>query len=290
VTPVTTHYYGVNGPWIVAAIAGLWPEEKGPYCAVAVAMAVDNYMDETRHLPLRFTKQAQQLDIGKADQTEGASQWGNATPINAAGGVINIAPDRGVDPRGAAYIQAHYAPPNTSFHNYIYRWQFHHATEPSYHQQAMEATTSLYRSWLTHSDPLAVIVNGGEHSVIVSGGWSSDEIANDYPANIQGVIVRDPQFASSVSRFEVSQDQWTNHGVDFGAGYYTLWSRFYGDQPNHTVNHDDPEPTVGIYAPTATDPVHWFHGFSWVQVDSTTGDAANPDWAFSDTGTQLATP
>ncbi len=288
--PVTTYYYGTNGSLLVAAEQNLWPEEYGPYCAIATAMVVDNYLDLLTHHPLSFTRQAQQLSIGTANQTQGASQWGNATPLDVAGGIINIAPDKGIDPRGAAYIQHRYAPNPYSFHNYIYRWEFHHTTEPSYHQQAMEATTALFRGWLAHSDPMSVIVNGGEHSIIVSGGWSSDDISKVFPANIQGIVVRDPQFATAISRFEVSQDQWTNHGANFGVGYYTLWSRYYGAQVNQSVNRDDPEPTVGIYVPTTANPHHWYHGFSWVRRDDTTGTAASPDWAYTDDGTQMTTP
>ena len=48
-----------------------------------------------------------------------------------------------------------------------------------------------------------------------------------------------------------------------------MWSLYYGDRSavGDKRNTSDPEPTVGIYTPTATSPVHWYLGFDWVQVD-----------------------
>jgi hypothetical protein len=287
----TSISYGANGTYIVNAVRNIWPQEYGPYCALATGMAVVNYIDEEDHLAMRFTSPANQYAIAKANQTAGASQWGYAKPITVSAGITNIAPDHGVDPRGAAYMQWHYAPPGTIFHDYIYRWTFHYSTEPSYHWQTMQATTSLFRDWLSNSEPMSVIVNGGEHSVIVSGGWSTNSIATNYPANIQGVIVRDPEFAPSISRFEVDFDQWSNHGATFGSSYYTLWARYYGQNVNLSRNTDDPEPTVGIYRPTAAHPDHWFQGFTWIRRDKNTANGtASPDWAYTDTGVLLTAP
>ena len=274
-----------------ASVLHIWPQKVGPYCAIATAMGVVNYVDQEDHLALLFTGPSYQVTIASANQTLGASRWGYALPINSTAGITNIAPDHGVDPRAAAYIQYHYAPQGTIFHNYIYRWQFHGTTEPSFQAQTLQATMSLFRAWLTYPEPMSVIVNGGEHSVIISGGWTGNDIRNVAIPPLLGVIVRDPEFAGSISRFEVTSDEWTNNGTDFGAGYYSLWSRYYGVNPNFTVNTDDPEPSVGIYRPTAQDPVHWYQGFSWVQRDNQTANGLfSPDWAFTDTGTLLTAP
>ncbi len=94
-----------------------------------------------------------------------------------------------------------------------------------------------------------------------------------------------------VSRFEVDDDAWTNHGANWGAGYYTLWSRYYGQNVDHSVNTDDPEPTVGIYRPDTKYPDHWYHGFSWIRRDNNTANGlGSPDWAFTDLGKELTTP
>jgi hypothetical protein len=291
VSATTSIAYGTNGTYMVAAVRNIWPQENGPYCALATGMAVVNYIDEEDHLPMRFTSPSEQYVIAKANQTSGESRWGYAKPTTVSAGITNIAPDKGVDPRGAAYMQNHYAPPGTIFHDYIYRWTFHYHTEPPYHWQVMQATTSLFRAWLSNSEPMSVIINGGEHSVIVSGGWSVNSIATNYPANIQGVIVRDPEFAPSISRFEMDFDQWSNHGAYFGSGYYTLWARYYGQNLNLSVNTDDPEPTVGIYRPTKTYPDHWFQGFTWItRDDHTANGASSPDWAYTDRDVLLTTP
>lgn len=284
-------YYGTNGAYMDAAILNIWPQENGPYCALATASAVINYIDQEDHLPMRFTYQASQFAIATANQTSGESQWGYATPINSTAGITNIAPDRGVDPRAAAYVQAHYAPSGTVFHDYIYRWQFHSTQEPTYHVQVLQATTALFRSWLSYTEPMSVIINGGEHSVVVSGGWMGNDIRFNNPANLQGVIVRDPEFAGTISRFEVTPDQWLNHGTNFGAGYYTLWARYYGVNPDGSINHDDPEPTVGIYRPNGSNPYHWYQGFTWIRRDNQTANGlSNPDWAFTDSGVLLTAP
>jgi hypothetical protein len=292
ITPhAVSYYYGTNGTKMAAAVQNIWPQQVGPYCAVATAMGVVNYIDEEDHVKLRFTSRNDQKTIATADQKSGASQWGYAKPINVSAGITNIAPDRGIDPRSAAYIQERYAPTGTIFHNYIYRWQFHYPQAPKYRWQAWQATTSLFRAWLSYAEPMSVIINGGEHSVLVSGGWTTAPADKYYPVNVTGVIIRDPEFAGTVSRFEVDNDAWTNHGTDFGAGYYTLWSRFYGQNANHSVNHDDPEPTVGIYAPRAKTPDHWYQGFSWIRRDANSANGlSNPDWAFTDLGKELTAP
>ncbi len=287
----TTYYYGANNTYMVNAVQHIWPQENGPYCAIATGMAVTNYVDQEDHLTLRFSTPSNQYAIATADQKAGASRWGYAKPINATAGITNIAPDRGLDPRAAAYIQYHYSPQGTIFHDYIYRWQFHYKTAPPFHWQAIQATTSLFRAWLRFPEPMSVIINGGEHSVLVTGGWTSNSIVTNYPANIVGVIVRDPMFAGSISRFEVDNNQWTNHGTDFGVGYYTMWSRFYGQNPDFSVNKDDPEPSVGIYRPISGHPEHWYQGFTWIRRDTNSLNGYySPDWAFTDGGTLLTAP
>ncbi len=292
VTPYNfIHYFGTSEKRMSAAVQNIWPQQTGPYCAIATAMAVVNYVDEEDGLAMRFTSRSQQYSIAADNRKAGASQWGYATPVNEYAGVTNIAPDRGVDPRSAAYIQQHYAPAGTVFHNYIYRWQFHSSTEPAFPTQAQQATISLFRAWKTYSEPMSVIINGGEHSVIVTGGWARVSLYQSDPLSVIGLIIRDPMFAGSVSRFEVSEDEWVDQGANWGAGYYTLWSRYYGQRADGSINTDDPEPTVGIYTPTASQPVHWYHGFSWIQRDNHTTDGlSSPDWAFTDMGNELTAP
>jgi hypothetical protein len=149
----------------------------------------------------------------------------------------------------------------------------------------------LFRTWLKFTEPIAVIINGGEHSVLVTGGWMNESITTHYPAGVLGVVIRDPEFAGAFSRFEVDGDQWTNHGGNFGQGYYTLWARPYGATLTNAPNHDDPEPSVGIYTPDANHPQHWWQGFTWIRRDNqSTTSVASPDWAFTDLGTLLTAP
>jgi hypothetical protein len=110
VTQATSYYYGSNGNYAATAVQSIWPQEYGPYCAIAVAMGVVNYVDLEDHQKLRFTTPSYQYVIAAANQKAGASQWGYAMPINRAAGITNIAPDVGVDPRSAAYMEDLYAP------------------------------------------------------------------------------------------------------------------------------------------------------------------------------------
>ena len=77
----TTHhapsfYYGVDATKMTAAIAKIWPQMNGAYCGVATAMAMVNYEDELRHLPLRFTSRNNQAAIATANQTVGGEPVG----------------------------------------------------------------------------------------------------------------------------------------------------------------------------------------------------------------------
>src|SRR6185437_5259090 len=96
-------YMGTNSTMMSAALQTIWPQEVGPYCAIATAMAVDNYVHEEDGVAMTFTSRSQQYGVASNNQKAGASQWGDATPVNEYAGITNIAPDRGVDPRAAAY-------------------------------------------------------------------------------------------------------------------------------------------------------------------------------------------
>lgn len=287
----TGTYYGANSNEIAKALQKIWPQANGPYCAIATAEGVINYDDEKWGIGLRFTSVTNQTAIGKDNQHSGASEWGYATPLNEAAGITNIAPDQGVDPRSAAYIQTHWTNVgHLIFHNYIYRWQFAHQYEPGFRGQATEATTSLAQNLEAFREPLSVIVNGGMHSLLVAGIWSANDPATHYPAGIQGLVYHDPMFSQADSRYEVDIDTWTTNGLN-DAGNYTLWSRYYGVTAGGSVNTADPEPTIGPYTPTKSAPDHWYQGFSWITRDQILDDARyGPDWAFTMFGQRLISP
>lgn len=160
-----------------------------------------------------------------------------------------------------------YTPANNFFHNWIYRWQFVHTTQPSYGQQVLEATSLMGAHVEAYGEPISVAINAGAHSVLVTGVWSTNDPLFNFPAGMTGVTYRDPQDGSHQT---VTLSQWTN-GILNG---YSLWSQYYG-------NPNDPEPGIGPYAPGARQ-VHWYQGFNWISRDNYYANGQySPDWAYN---------
>lgn len=289
-TPI---FYGADTARMNASIASVWPQYSGPYCGIATAIAAVNYDDLVHGVAMRFTSRTAQTTVASANQTKGASRWGYATPVNKYAGITNIAPDFGADPRSIAYMTYEYTPLNTFFHNYIYRWQFANSTQPAFSTQARQATTNVARALKAWHEPVNVTINGGAHSVLVSGMYSYNDPAAYYPAQIASVVFRDPMFSPSVSRFQVDISTWIGGGLSTPAGVYSLWSLYYGDRyvRGDGRNTYDPEPTVGIYKPTSAHPIHWYRGFAWIQRDSHYANGTySPDFAYSSQGALLTLP
>lgn len=262
-------FYGANETWVNSAVGATFPQTLSTACTVADAAAFTNYTYLMNGKSLRFTSTTAQADIENNNQKSGASQWGHATPTNSVAGITNIAPDFGNDPRSAAYMSRAYNLSNVYVHNYIYRWSMAHSTEPTFGTQVLEATTLLGRALQITKAPVIATINGGLHAVLVTGIYSTSSPASNFPANITGLVYRDPEGVPTSSRFEVSINTWSGGNFSTPFGVYSLWSLYYGDLHNvgDKLNSSDPEPSVGIYKPTTDSPVHWYLGFNWVQVD-----------------------
>src|SRR5262249_53775735 len=141
--PVPPAFFGVDSTLMAAAVQNIWPQHSGPYCGVETALAAVNFDDAVQGRPMRFTSTGAQLTVAGANQSTGKSHWGYAKPTTPAGGITNIAPDFGTDPRSIAYMTVHYAPSGTYFHDYIYRWQFANRVQPNFTTQVLQATTKL---------------------------------------------------------------------------------------------------------------------------------------------------
>lgn len=289
----TAVFYGADTARTNSAIASIWPQYSGPYCGIATALAAVNYNDLVHGQAKRFTTRSAQTTVAAANQRSGKSRWGYATPVNSYAGITNIAPDFGTDPRSIAYMTYEYTPLNNYFHNYIYHWQFANSTQPAFATQVLQATTSVARALKSWHEPVNVTINGGLHSVLVTGVYSYNDPATHYPAQITSVVFRDPAAAPSVSRFEVTITTWTAGKFSTPAGVYSLWSLYYGDRyaRGDGKNTYDPEPTVGIYRPTSAHPIHWFRGFVWIQRDNKYANGTySPDFAFTSNGALMTSP
>lgn len=289
----TAAFYGADTARTIKAISSVWPQYSGPYCGIATSLAAVNYNDLVHGVAMRFTSRAAQTAVASANQRSGKSRWGYATPVNAYAGITNIAPDFGTDPRSIAYMTYEYTPLNNYFHNYIYRWQFANSTQPAFSTQVRQATTNVARALRSWHEPVNVTINGGLHSVLVTGVYSYNDPAYSYPAQIASIVFRDPAGAPSVSRFQVDISTWTAGRFSTPAGVYALWSLYYGDRyaQGDGKNTSDREPTVGIYRPTSTNPIHWFHGFVWIQRDNIYANGTySPDFAVKSNGALMTSP
>ena len=305
-------FYGVSDATMATVTQNIWPQGNTCNCGVESAEAVVNFVDQMQGLPLRFTSTQDMFNINQDMWGDAViSEWGYATPMNPCAEKSNIAPDTGTDPRSIAYISTRYSPSGSMFYDYIYRWSFYHKTEPSFSTQAQEATTSLAEGIERGHLPANTTINGGAHSVVVTGVWSGNDPNTHYPAQIQGLVFRDPEYVGTSSRFEVTFTTWSQTGLYMPPNnyYYSLWSLYYGDLKNLNdhLNTSDPEPTMGPYVPNAAqgEPYHWFHGLTWIQFGtiyeplaphsaSPSGGSAgppnsasgsgldvNPDWAYT---------
>lgn len=279
---------------------GVWPQSTSNACGVENAIALVNYDNLYMGQSLAFNSSSSQTQVESANQSQGASQWGYATgnylwpdgiyrAENQWAGITNISPDYGTDPRSIAYMAWNYSLNNTFFHNYIYQWEYSHSpnNQPSFAQQVQEATTGIARALEDYTVPVSTEINAGEHSVVVSGVWSANDPDQNWPAQIQGLVFRDPEGNSVTNRNEINFSQWLDGNyTPASGGLYSLYSVSYG-------NPDDPEPSVGPYTPNPSlNQAHWDYGFNWIQIDENyTNGQYSPDWAYSSPGdAQLFNP
>ncbi|MBA3825667.1 MAG: hypothetical protein H0X24_17435 [Ktedonobacterales bacterium] len=298
----TGNFYGGNTTYVNNATQVIYPEwqnsSQGPTCncGVETAMAITNYADQVyygNNTHNKFTKQSDQNTVDSGNQTTTAeSQWGTpmtTSTMSKCGGLANISKDTGTDPRTIAYDAYTYTPPGYYFGNVIYRADLVADHPTAYATQVAEATTMLAQALETsptgNTDALSVSVaiNGGLHSVLVTGIFANNDPAANWPADITGIVYRDPQYAFNSSKFTVDYSSWAQYGLNpYGGSYhYSLWSLYYGDSTTvgDGLNTSDPEPLVGPYTPNTSQghPYHWYHGWNWVQRITPTN---NPDLAY----------
>ena len=307
-TGCTGTFYGVQSAnWMLDATGNDWPQKPNSnYCGIESAIGMVNYDYINSGQPQPYNSNDDQVTLGNYNQSVGGihpppgmSQWGWGydavqNPPNQYGGGTNIAGDFGTDPRSVAWMSWNYSMPNRFFHDHIYSWHQDPYGVQSRQDQVAHATTLLARGLDAWRIPIVVFINGGMHAVLVTGIWSGNDIYANYPAQIQGLVYRDPEGdpnGTNTSRQEINYSFWVNGGYSNLFGNYSLWSLFYGDlyNPNDHLNTNDPEPKVGPYVPGARYATHWYDNLDWVQRDNIYGwnplsnqnDAWNPDYAIN---------
>lgn len=285
---------------------GIWAQAPGSNaCGVESAIAVANYDSLNKGQPQPFTNSSAQYTVenNNKTQTSGESQWGY--DYNSWAGYTNIAADFGTDPRSVAYMQWNYTINNTFYHDYLYRAELE-GGGPFYQDwlashfsaQQIDATTKLAVALEAYSELVSVPINGGLHIVVVSGLWSGNDPATNFPAQIQGLVYRDPEGdldPNQLARQEINYSYWANGYYSNQFCVYSLWSLYYGDRYSvgDHLNSSDPEPNVGPYTPSQYgDPYHWYQGWNWIRLDNNYSNGQwSPDWAYNSiSGAQMTTP
>ncbi len=284
------------------SVQDVWPQYSGNYCGIEAAIAVVNYDNLNSGYARSFTSRSYQDVLAtrngnawwSSDMLGGQSQWTDAqgrhyaTPTNYWGGKTNIAPDYGTDPRSVAWLTWYNSLNNRFFHDHIYSKDQDQGTLTR-QDQVNHATTLMGRALADWSEPVIAFINGGLHAVVVTGLWSGNNIYNNYPAQIQGLVYRDPDGGN---REELDYSYWRDGHYTGANGFsYSLWAEFYGDlpyQPGHGGNTNDPEPTIGPYVPGVRYPTHWWKNLNWVQRDNNwDGTKWNPDFAYTAVGNMV---
>lgn len=310
----TSHVASIGGPtwygagstaWMVEATIGIWPQQASNACGVDTAIGVVNYdaLNSGASMPQPASSHPESTIRAQNAQypyhmAQTVSQWGYAHDNwNNTGGYTNIAGDFGTDPRSVAYMAWNYSINNRWFHDYVYRWQFSGDNGNSVPGQALDATTLMARGLEAFGEPVVAFINSGSHAVLVTGVYSYTDPNLSFPAQFDGLSIRDPEgtpsytSSSDTSHFMVTISDWTTSGGYNGLGWhYDLWKYYYGHD-----NSQDPDPEVGVYKGAAHGGSnHWYTGFTWVQRDNNTGSTGSntpgewdPDWAFNGYSGQL---
>ncbi len=216
-----------------------WPQKNGNWCGVANIAAINDYdylingIDNQNKYPDQYSV-ANMLNGTISGQPSPISPWGSisGTPAFKA----NISKDGGTDPRSIAWGLYTVTPNNFFFHNYIY---------PGSNgvDHAVRNFASDFGPYNGLNDPISVTINGGQHSVVISGVIANEDPSYDPNGVIlQKVHIWDPWFGfnGTTPYNTTGRDQWW-YVSDFESAqnYPQWWGQTY-----NTSNGYDPEPST----------------------------------------------
>jgi hypothetical protein len=200
-----------------AVNAAGWPQHRSNWCGVASIAAVASFVNRG--------SVSQDSVAGFLNSPAAVSTWGTPPPLyGGAGFPANISQDTGTDPRAIARGLGEMT--GGLYHNIV---DF---------ADAWDATWHLAVDLRDYQQPITVIVDGGQHSVVVSKIFASGDPVADQNS-ITGIEVWDPGFNAfnapiqAAQKVIVSPWDWYND--------YVYWGSVYND-------YYDPDPSVGVYA------------------------------------------
>ncbi len=263
------HATGVNTNNQVATNSP-WPQASGNYCSLATTQGMINYIEWANNQTEKFLTRASEgpatytstpgdpnlqqagqllydmdhtLAANLAPGLKVVSSGRNRKPFTLA----NISHDSGMDPRAVAVTVAYETNAIHPYHMHI----FHNA--PGDVAKHIAQVTAKYQ------EPLMLMMNRGEHSVLIAGVWAYGNPATDPQAIIDSFAVYSPwdqnwgYFLDGTYFERVPLDQFVGGTSRDGATWLA--------RPYASNNGYDPDPYMGPYQ---------------AGVDPYTGATANP--------------
>lgn len=201
------------------------------------------------------------LNSSAAESPWGYSKYGGA--FNA-----DIAADGGTDPRSISWGLYTITPNNYFYHNYIYTGNYPTGNSVDHATRNFASDFGSYGL----NNPISVTVNGGMHSVVVSGVQADgDPSANPNGVTLHAILVWDPWYGNTTFGGPTTYNttgvwQWWNIGDWEGTTGVTKW---WG-QTYNTHNGYDPDPytTPGFYYNVPPLSTHWGGNYITIEQDT----------------------
>jgi hypothetical protein len=239
---------GVSDTQMQAAVnAAGWPQQGNNWCGIATVAAIANYLGD--HV-------SQSAVNGYLKSSGAVSQWGTPSWNGVGPGVAaDISRDSGTDPRALALAMRTFGG----------HWYSQMVDEYS----AWDATGQLAADLENAHEPISVIVDSGQHSIVVSQMSANGDPAWN-PGAITSLTLWDPGYGTPAGllwaqKVTVSLGQWLSWGG--------LWGSVYDDWL-------DPDPAVGPYTydPAIGNYQHlWTGHYVYIRPGGIAGVSA--DWA-----------
>jgi hypothetical protein len=249
-TPHKAMSIGVDDGQMQAAVnAAGWPQQGDNWCGIATVAAIANFLGD--HVSQGAVTAF--LNSSSAVSGWGTPSWNGIGPGFAA----DIARDSGSDPRALAEGMRQFG--GAWYSQMVDLWG------------SWDATGQLAADLEHDHQPISVIVDGGQHSVVVSKIYANGDPAWN-PGAITALEVWDPGFGTSAGLLW-AQSVTVSLGTWLGDG--RLWGSVYND-------YLDPDPAVGPYTydPSIGNYNHlWTGHFVYIRPGGIPG--VSVDWAIN---------